>query len=101
MATHAVVIVFIAIQGIKKPLNCFSGPGFIISRRLFLRIQPGYAIITEGFHDLSVDCMNTSFFLVNHKINKWHLQKKAKYFHIAFFAPCLLYPFFLPVLLLF
>ena len=30
--------------------------------RLFLWIQPGYAIIAEGFHDLSVDCMNTSFF---------------------------------------
>ncbi|HKZ66789.1 MAG TPA: hypothetical protein VJ111_10555 [Chitinophagaceae bacterium] len=24
--------------------------------------KPGYAIITEGVHDLSVDCMNTSFF---------------------------------------
>lgn len=23
--------------------------------------KPGYAIITEGVHDLSVDCMNTSF----------------------------------------
>jgi len=23
--------------------------------------KPGYAIITEGFHDLSVDSMNTSF----------------------------------------
>jgi hypothetical protein len=27
--------------------------------------QPGYAKITEGFHDLSVDLMNTSFFLMN------------------------------------
>ena len=23
--------------------------------------KPGYAILTEGVHDLSVDCMNTSF----------------------------------------
>jgi hypothetical protein len=30
--------------------------------------QPGYAIITEGVHDLSVDCMNTSFSLVSNKI---------------------------------
>jgi hypothetical protein len=29
--------------------------------------KPGYAIITEGFHELSVDCMNTSFSLVRDK----------------------------------
>ena len=51
----------------------FSGPGFFISHRLFLWIQPGYTIITEGFHDLSVDCMNTSFFLVNHKVSELNL----------------------------
>jgi len=27
--------------------------------------KPGYPIITEGVHDLSVRCMNTSFSLVN------------------------------------
>ena len=32
-----------------------------ISRRLFLRRKPGYTIIAAGVHDLSVDCMNTSF----------------------------------------
>jgi hypothetical protein len=30
--------------------------------------KPGYAIITEGFHELSVDCMNTSFSLVKHEV---------------------------------
>jgi hypothetical protein len=29
--------------------------------------KPGYSIITEGFHELSVDCMNTSFSLVRDK----------------------------------
>ena len=42
------------------------------SRRLapvsdILMDKPGYAIATEGFHELSVDVMNTSFSLVSHK----------------------------------
>jgi len=37
-------------------------PGFY--RQIIFMDQPGYAKITEGFHDLSVDLMNTSFFLM-------------------------------------
>jgi len=32
--------------------------------------KPGYAIATEGFHEFSVDVMNTSFSLVRHKYIK-------------------------------
>ena len=48
-------------------------PSFpMASRRLapvsdILMDKPGYAIATEGFHELSVDVMNTSFSLVSHK----------------------------------
>ncbi|HTD93789.1 MAG TPA: hypothetical protein VK644_08260, partial [Chitinophagaceae bacterium] len=44
----------------KKPLRKLSGPDLNGQQIIFME-QPGYAIITEGFHDLSVDCMNTSF----------------------------------------
>jgi len=47
-----------------------AAPASLKASRLFLWIQPGYAIITEGFHDLSVDCMNTSFFLVKPEVTK-------------------------------
>jgi len=53
---------------IKKPLNNIQWPWHFSASRLFYE-QPGYAIITEGFNDLSVDCMNTSFFLVSNKVN--------------------------------
>lgn len=33
----------------------------------YLLEKPGQAIPTEGVHDLSVNSMNTSFFLMSHK----------------------------------
>lgn len=52
-------------------------------RKLFRQIifleKPGYAKITEGFHDLSVDCMNTSFSLVSDK-DKRKLHSALKEF---------------------
>ena len=62
----------------------FSGPGLLINRQIILWIQPGYMIIAEGFHDLSVDCINTSFFLVNTEISTGTVYKKDKDFHIIF-----------------
>ena len=57
------------IQTIKKPPNSVQWPWLYSASRIFYE-QPGYAKITEGFNDLSVDCMNTSFFLVRHKVSK-------------------------------
>lgn len=40
-------------------INPVAPPHF--AEQIIFWRKPGYAIITEGVHDLSVDCMNTSF----------------------------------------
>jgi hypothetical protein len=52
---------------IKKPPVATGGSGSLRAQIIFWR-KPGYAKITEGVHDLSVDSMNTSFFLMNYKV---------------------------------
>ena len=44
---------------------------------MILWTQPGQAKLTKGFHDLSVDCMNTSFSLVSHKSMKYSPKAKV------------------------
>ncbi len=51
---------------IKRATNLISGSSRKAGQIIFME-QPGQAILTEGFHDLSVDFMNTSFSLVNCK----------------------------------
>ena len=50
---------------IKEPL-IDSGSSRKAGQIIFME-QPGQTILTEGFHDLSVDFMNTSFSLVSCK----------------------------------
>ncbi len=45
-------------EEIKKPSTKVDGPA--LKAQIIFTEKPGYAIITEGVHDLSVD-MNTSF----------------------------------------
>ena len=50
--------------------------------------EPGQAIPTEGFHDLSVDCMNTSFFLVNDKSRKKQTNNFPKIISLVVLLYC-------------
>ena len=54
---------------IKKPLNLLSGYSALWRTDISMK-EPGQAIPTEGFHDESVDVMNTSFSLMRHKVRK-------------------------------
>jgi hypothetical protein len=53
----------VGIQITKKPL--IKLVALPLSGTEYFWRKPGYAIITEGVHELSVRCMNTSFSLVN------------------------------------
>jgi hypothetical protein len=59
---------------IKKPPVATGGFGSLRAQIIFWR-KPGYAKITEGVHDLSVDSMNTSFFLVNTEVKLYRGNK--------------------------
>jgi hypothetical protein len=51
----------------KKPFDLrMAGSRFLRETDILMK-QPGQAIPTEGFHEYSVDCMNTSFPLVKDK----------------------------------